>query len=96
MTISAFEYATSYLDILKIIDQNLTLVSNDSMATSGGLEYIRIVVVYSMANVKAQQILYIFQQGDTKYTIAFTRPTDTGVEYDAIIDQAVNTFQFEK
>jgi hypothetical protein len=93
---SAIEYALALLEVLKATDPNRTLVSNESMTTPGGLEYIRMAVVYAVGGVEVQQIIYIFQQGDTKYSIIYTRPSDTGVEYDAMIDEAVNTFQFEK
>jgi hypothetical protein len=93
--LSAIEYASALLEVLKTTDPNLTLISNEIMTTPDGLEYIRMAVVYAVGKSEVQQILYIFQQGDTKYTIIYTRPNDVGVEYDAIIDEAVNSFQFE-
>ncbi|NJD60734.1 MAG: DUF1795 domain-containing protein, partial [Anaerolineae bacterium] len=94
--LSAIEYASALLEVLKRTDPNLTLISNESMTTLDGEEYIRMAVVYAVGNSEVQQILYIFQQEDTKYTIIYTRPNEVGVEYDAIVDEAVNTFQFEK
>jgi len=94
--ISAIEYASALLEVFKAVDPNMTLISNESMTTPGGVEYIRMAVEYTASGVLVQQILYIFQLGDTKYSIIYTRPSDAGVEYDAIVDEAVNTFQFDK
>jgi hypothetical protein len=94
--VSMLEYSTAVQTLLKASDPNMILVSEDSMVTPGGLEYIRTVIDYSLQGTAVQQTFYIFENGGTKYTVIYSRPSDAGAEYDAVVDEAINTFQFDQ
>jgi hypothetical protein len=89
------EYSAALQIVLTASDPNLKVVSEESMATPDGLEYIRLAVDYSNQGQQVQQIFYIFQQGDTKYTLIYSRPSNASSENDPIVDEAANSFQFE-
>ncbi len=71
------------------------MLSEDFLVTPEGLEYLRVVIEYTLGEVSVHQIYYIFQNGDTKFMVVYTRSQAGGEEIDPQIDKIIYTLQFE-
>jgi hypothetical protein len=70
------------------------LVGGDSLTvltTPSGLNYYRFI---GILDKDIRITLYFFENGNTKLTIGYSRGDQKGEEYDALVDEAINTLQF--
>jgi len=75
--------------------ESLTSISEDFLATSSGIDYFHWVTERTEQSTRLRQIYYIFENGDFKLTIIFTRQSGEAAEQDAIIDGIIDTISFE-
>jgi hypothetical protein len=75
--------------------ESLTSISEDFLATSTGLDYFRWITERTEQSTRLRQIYYIFENGDFKLTIIYTRQSGEAPEQDAIIAGSLDTFSFE-
>ena len=89
-----FFYAATVQDTLKENLQNLSQISEDYLTTDDGKDYFRWEVTDTQKGVRYRQVFYFFESGDWKLVITYTRPNNQGSEYDALVDEAMNTVRF--
>lgn len=92
--ISLLEYSSLIQDSLKGVYPDMTVISADSAVTTSGLEYIRLELEYSLQNVPVHQMIYMFENGDEKIMVIYSRGNQTGAVDDPGVEEATNTFQF--
>jgi len=91
--VSLSEYSSLVQDAVKAKFPDLTTISYDSFVTHNGLPYFRWVTVYTSI-VLQQSTYYFFDNGELKLMINYVRGDQTGAEYDAVVDKAINTIRF--
>jgi hypothetical protein len=75
--------------------ESLTSISEDFLTTSSGLDYFRWVTERTVQSTRLRQIYYIFENGDFKLTIIYTRQSGEAPEQDAIIADSLDSIRFE-
>ncbi len=88
-------YAAMVQDQLKETIPNVSQISEDFLTTPDGKDYFRWEIEYTQFNIKIHQIIYFFESGDWKLIITYSRPSSQGSEYDAQVDDAIETLQFK-
>jgi hypothetical protein len=75
--------------------ESLTTISEDFLTTRSGLDYFRWVTERTEQSTRLRQIYYIFESGDFKLTIIYTRQSGEAPEQDAIIADSLDSISFE-
>jgi hypothetical protein len=75
---------------------SVTQISEDFLETDEGKEYFRWELENTVNGVKIHQVMYFYESGDWKLIINYTRPRNSGSEYDDLIDQAMQSVQFKR
>jgi len=75
---------------------DVTQISEDFLLTDEGEEYFRWEISYIQLGIKVRQVLYIFESGDWKLAITYSRRYDSGKEYDELIDATMQTVEFNR
>jgi len=91
-----FFYAALVQDATAENVQNLTQISEEYPTTNEGKDYFRWEITCTEQGETYRQIYFFFESGDWKLTIVFTRMNGQGSEYDALIDDAMNTVRFHR
>jgi hypothetical protein len=91
---SLLMYTTAFLNSVKVAAPDLTTVSEETLLTPDDREYVRMVVVYTLAEVSIQQVYYFFDFDGTKFTAVFSRTNLEGAELDPMIDEIIGTLRF--
>ncbi len=89
-------YSAFVQDALKETLKGLKEIKEDFLTTAEGKEYFRWEIQSTMQGVAYHQVLYFFESGDWKLVITYTRPLSQGSEYDAQVDEAMQTVRFDK
>jgi len=71
-------------------------ISEEFLATSEGLEYFRWEFEAIIDGKSVHHIFCFFESGDWKLIISYTRLRSLGAEYDALVDEAMQTVRFER
>lgn len=87
-------YSAQVQDGIKASITVLNDISEDFLTTNDGKDYFRWVIDDSMKDVVYHQVVYMFESGDGKLVITYTRPVDQGQEYDKVVDEAMKSVQF--
>ncbi len=87
-------YSAQVQDGIKTTVTVLKDISEDFLTTNAGKDYFRWVIEDSIKNVVYHQVVYMYESGDGKLVITYTRPVDQGQEYDELVDEAMKTVQF--
>ena len=87
-------YSAIAQDSIKAHLQNVTEISEDFLSTPDGLDYLRWEITDTQKGVLLRQIFYFYGAGDQMLIITYTRPDKQGAEYDAAVDQAMQTVRF--
>ncbi len=69
-------------------------IQEEFLETSSGIQYFYWVIEDTQQGVKIRQIFYIFENGDSKLNIIYTRQPGEAPEQDALIDASIDTIQF--
>jgi hypothetical protein len=73
---------------------NVNSITEEFLETSSGIQYFYWVIEDTQQGVKIRQIFYIFENGDWKLNIIYTRQPGEAPEQDALIDASIDTIQF--
>ncbi len=87
-------YSAQVQDGIKASVTILKDISEDFLTTNDGKDYFRWVIEDSINNVVYHQVVYVFESGDGKLVITYTRPADQGEDLDNVVDEAMKTVQF--
>ena len=88
-------YSALMQDSVKASFTDVQDISEDFLTTVEGNEYFRWKIADTQKGVLYYQVLYMYESGDRKLVITYTRPAGTlGEEYDAVVDDAMTTVQF--
>ncbi len=87
-------YSALVQDGIKASVTVLKEISEDFLTTNDGKEYFRWVIEDSIKDVVYYQVVYMFESGDGKLVITYTRLVDRGQEFDKVVDEAMKTVQF--
>jgi hypothetical protein len=88
------EYSSLIQESLKGVYPDMTVISADNAVTKSGLEYIRLELEYSLQNVPVHQTIYMFENGDAKIMVIYSRGNQTSTVDDPGVEEAIHTFQF--
>ena len=69
-------------------------VSEDFLTTDDGKDYFRWEFTNKENGTAVRSIVYFFDSGDNKLTIAYARPNNRGAKYDALVEEAMKTVRF--
>lgn len=75
---------------------DLSQIGEEFLLTDEGKEYFRWEISYIQFGVKVHQVFYFFESGDWKLGITYSRLNNAGKEYDALIDAAMQTVEFNR
>jgi hypothetical protein len=89
-------YSALLQDSVKKVIPNLTQISEDFLTTDEGKEYFRWAITDTQNNIQFHQVFYMYESGDWKLTITYTRSISAGAEYDAAVDAAMKTVLFTR
>lgn len=89
-------YAAVQQDAVVEALENPRLISEDFLVTDEGKDYFRWEFVNDLEGVTYHQVFYVFESGDWKLLITYTRPDHLGSEYDSLVDEAMTTVRFER
>ncbi len=87
-------YSAQVQDSAKAILTDVKDISEDFLTTAERKDYFRWVIDNTQKGVVYRQVFYMFESGDGKLVITYTRPANQGQEYDEIIDEAMLTVKF--
>ena len=87
-------YAAIVQDNIQQSIQDVTSIKEEFLTTPSGTEYFHWIIEDTQQGMRLRQILYVFENGDWKLTIIFTRQVGEAPDQDAVIDDAINTLQF--
>ena len=87
-------YAAFVQDNVTASIKNVNSIKEDFLTTSKGIDYFYWITEYTQQEVKVRQIYYIFENGDWKLTIIYTRQAGEAPTQDQVIDSAIDTIQF--
>ena len=73
---------------------DMTVISEDSQVTSSGLEYVRLVIEYSISEVPVHQLICIFDNDGSKIMVVYSRSNLADSEDDPAVIEAIDTFRF--
>lgn len=90
----AFIYAATVQDQAAAYFPDLVSISEDYLTTVDGEDYFRWEATNTQQGAKFTQIFYFFGLDDWNLTVTYTRPADQGMEYDALVDEAMSTMQY--
>ena len=76
--------------------QNLNTIGEEFLTTDEGHTYFRWEMTFVAEGRTLHQVFYFFESGDWKLVIAYTRPNDAGAEYDALVDEAMETVRYTR
>ena len=76
--------------------QSLTPISEEFLYTDEGKDYFRWEVTNVQLGEVVHQVFYFFESGDWKLMIIYSRHSNAGMEYDALIDETMQTVEFER
>lgn len=100
------DYASIIEESLKASNPDIITTYAETLSTPDGLEYFLWVVEYTSNKVPIQQAYFFFENGNTKLTLIYSRDNQPGgvininntkisaIEYDGIVDEAINTLRF--
>jgi hypothetical protein len=89
-------YAALSQDSVAESVENLKTIREDFLVTDEGKDYFRWEFTNDQDGVNYHQVFYIFESGDWKLLITYTRPGDQGSEYDSLVDETMATVRFER
>jgi hypothetical protein len=89
-------YSATVQDSIQQTYVDVTSITEEFKVTSSGLEYFYWVIENTQQGMKLRQALFIFENGDLKLTVIYTRIAGEAPEADALIDQSIDTFRFEQ
>ena len=87
-------YAATVQDSVTSSISNVNSINEEFLETSSGIEYFHWVIEDTQQGVRIRQIFYIFENGDWKLNIIYTRQPGEAPEQDALIDASIDTIQF--
>jgi hypothetical protein len=87
-------YSAVFQDSLREKYKTIKTTREDFLSTSAGSEYFRWEFEQVINGRKYHEVLYFFEAGDKKLIVTYTRAVDRGQEYDAQVDEAMNTMHF--
>jgi hypothetical protein len=73
---------------------NVNSIKEEFLETSSGIQFFYWIIEDTQQGVKVRQIFYIFENGDWKLNIIYTRQPGEAPEQDALIDASIDTIQF--
>jgi hypothetical protein len=88
-------YAAVVQDNVTSTLEEFSSLSEDFLTTSSGIDYFRWVTENSQQATRVRQVFYMFENGDWKLTIIYTRQSGEAPEQDAIIDGIMDTIILE-
>ncbi len=89
-------YSAHVQDTLAEMTKNVTNISEDFGKNAEGEAYFRWVMQHTANGKELHQAFYIFGTGKWFMTVMYGRPITAGDEYDAIIEEAMQTLFFEQ
>ena len=89
-------YAAIYQDKLTGKIPFITQISEDFLDAADGKIYFRWEIEYAQLGVSIHQAIYFFESGSWVLIVTYTRPRSQGAEYDAQVDEAMQTVRFER
>jgi hypothetical protein len=87
-------YTATIQDSIKKTFSNVSSKKEEFLMTSCGIEYFHWIIEDTQHGMRMRQILYIFEHGDWKLVIVYTRQPGEASEQDALIDESIDTIQF--
>jgi hypothetical protein len=84
-------YAAVVQDNVSSTLKEFSSLSEDFLTTSSGTDYFHWVTENSQQDTRVRQVFYMFEKGDWKLTIIYTRQPGEAPEQDAIIDGIMDT-----
>lgn len=87
-------YAAFVQDSITASIENVNSIREDFLTTTQGIDYFYWIIEYTQQGVKVRQIYYIFENGDWKLTIIYTRQAGEAPTQDEVIDAAIDTIRF--
>jgi len=94
LPLSVLDYSSILQSSMKGLYPDLTVISEDSMLTSSGLEYVRLVIEYSISEIPVHQVICIFDNDGSKIMVVYSRPNMAESEDDPAVIEAIDTFRF--
>ena len=73
--------------------ENVTTLSEDFLTTSSGIDFFRWVTENTQQGTRMRQVFYMFENGDWKLTIIYTRQSGEAPEQDTLIEAIIDTIQ---
>ncbi len=95
-SISMASYVAVLKEAMSKIYPALKPISEDFLTTEDGKEYFRWVFNNSAQGMTLRQIYYLYDSGNWKLSIVYTRLSAQGAENDALVDAAMKTVRFER
>jgi len=89
-------YATANLETLKTILADLEVISQENFKTDDSENALKVTVEDTQNERHLRQVFYFFANGDSKFVITYTRLATASDGTDALVDQSMKTFRFEK
>lgn len=87
-------YAAFVQDNIEATLQDVSSISEEFLITSAGIDFFKWITESTQQGMRLRQIFYIFENGDWKLTIVYTRQAGEALEQDALIDDLIDTIKF--
>jgi hypothetical protein len=92
-----FEFVSAiYQDSLLEDLSGYNLVSEEFLTTDSGLNSFRWEFKHTYGGYRLRVVIYFFEKGDRKLTVVYSRPANAAQDLDELVENAINTFVFEK
>jgi hypothetical protein len=86
-------YVATMQDSITTTIEDITSISEDFLTTSRGMDYFRWITENAQQGTRMRQTFYMFENGDWKLTIVYTRQSGEAPEQDAYINGIIDTIQ---
>jgi hypothetical protein len=90
------DYVAASIAFIEGLFEDVRVVSQEDFFTDEGERGIKVVIEDTQHDVKLYQVFYVFDAGEKKIIVTYTRLADQGQEYDALVDQSMKTFRIEE
>lgn len=93
--VNVFFYAALVQDQAATAFPDLKTISEDYPVTKDGVDYFRWETTNIQQGKTLTQIFYFFGSDTWNLVVTFTRPSNQGQEYDALVDEAMSTMRYK-
>jgi len=93
--VDVFFYAAQVQDQALSAFPGLKSISEDYLTTTDGVDFFRWETTNVQQGKMLTQIFYFFGSDTWNLVVTFTRPSNQGQEYDALVDEAMSTMRYK-